>query len=217
MRFKPTQILGTLALTWSVLSPITATAQTPPAWGQPQPGFGQPMAQGIVVNGAAVSPQDLAQMGVQPGTLPAGRYWYDAQTGAWGQEGAGYQGFIQPGLRVGGPLQPNASNGRTGVFINGRQLPQGDLMSLQQAVGQQVPQGRYWCRANGDCGQEGNPQMLVNLHAKPSNSQGGASEKGGSYEPYHSRSSDGSSISQHEDGCIYIHGSSGGSFQHCPE
>src|SRR3989442_3094902 len=54
--------------------------------------------------------------------IPNGRYWYDRVCGAWGLEGGPTRGFGLPGLAVGGPLRADASRGRTGVFINGREL-----------------------------------------------------------------------------------------------
>jgi len=69
-------------------------------------------------------------------------------------------------------LQANASNGRTGVFVNGRQLPHTDLMVAQQQAGP-IPPGQYWCRANGDCGQQGSQQVLINLAPKSKSSNNG--------------------------------------------
>jgi hypothetical protein len=84
-----------------------------------------------------------------------GRYWYDPVSGAWGQEGGPAAGQIHPGLRLGGPLRADASNGRTGVFVNGRQLHALDVAALQRCV--PVVPGRYWVLANGVGGHEGGP------------------------------------------------------------
>ena len=153
------------------LSPNTVLGQS-----NPMPST-QVQQGGVVVNGAALTPQQEAQLGGQPGQIQPGQYWYDARTGAWGMQGAGVQGFVQPGLQL-GTLQADASNGHTGVFINGRQLPQTDLMQLQQAVGSPVPPGRYWCEANGHCGQEGSPQPLVRIQLGGGSSGGGIPEWG---------------------------------------
>lgn len=165
-----------LALAWG-LSSMTASAQqlTPEeaaviqqyraqqqAGANHQAAYGGQQGAQVVINGITLTPQQVAQLG----SVPPGRYWYDAQTGAWGMEGGATQGFIQPGLPS-GALSPSASNGRTGVFVNGRQLPQSDLMALQSAVGPIYP-GRYWCNANADCGIEGNMQPLVNLRSNGS-------------------------------------------------
>jgi len=115
----------------------------------------------IVVNDRVLSPQVLATLGVQPGVIPPGRYWYDTHTGAWGLEGSGTLGFVVAGLAL-GPMKAQASGGRTGVFVNGRQVTHAELAGLAHLNITVIP-GRYWCRANGDCGQEGNPTVLVNL------------------------------------------------------
>jgi hypothetical protein len=104
-----------------------------------------------------------------------GAYWYDRHCGAWGQQGGATLGFIQAGLDLGGPLQADASCGDTGVFINGRQLHQLDVIGLQQ-LGPVVP-GRYWVDALGNVGFEGG-MMIGNLwlmarQRTSSGSQGG--------------------------------------------
>jgi len=92
--------------------------------------------------------------------IPPGNYWYDQVSGAWGIMGGPTLGFTRPGLQVGGPLKANASNGDTGVFVNGRQLHRLDVVGLQQ-IGVPVQYGRWWVRANGDFGQEGNPYVVL--------------------------------------------------------
>ncbi len=114
----------------------------------------------VVVNGVALEPANLALAGR---AVADGRYWYDAMTGAWGYEGQGTAGFIAPGLALGGHLREDASQGRSGVFINGRQLPDGDVVALMQ-MGIPVQQGRWWVDAFGNAGAEGGP-ALFNLRA----------------------------------------------------
>jgi hypothetical protein len=62
------------------------------------------------------------------------------------------------GLNIGGPLRVDASRGNTGVFINGRELHQMDVVGLQQLG--PVYRGRYWVDAYGNCGFEGGPALL---------------------------------------------------------
>ncbi|PWT96071.1 MAG: hypothetical protein C5B55_00490 [Blastocatellia bacterium] len=88
-----------------------------------------------------------------------GNYWYDPMTGGWGFAGGPTVGLMQAGLNIGGPLATNASNGNTGVFINGRNLPVQDLMLLQQVVATAIWPGRYWLDAQGNWGFEGGPVM----------------------------------------------------------
>jgi hypothetical protein len=98
-----------------------------------------------------------------------GSYWYDARSGAAGPAGGPTLAFIVPGLALGGSLRPDASAGNTGVFLNGRELPQYDLIRLTQLVGFVMP-GRYFLDANGNAGYEGGPP-LVNLVAASRQSQ----------------------------------------------
>ena len=99
-----------------------------------------------------------ARYGIQ---MQPGDYWYDKSSGAWGFMGGPTVGFLLPGVNIGGALPANASNGRTRVFINGRQLHYQDLLGLQQLLGYVQP-GRYWVDGYGNAGYEGGP-ALVNL------------------------------------------------------
>src|SRR5260221_5582259 len=54
--------------------------------------------------------------------LPNGSYWYDYVSGEWGVAGRGRSCKIRPGLELGGPLMPDASKGKTGIFVNGREI-----------------------------------------------------------------------------------------------
>lgn len=86
-----------------------------------------------------------------------GDYWYDRVSGAWGLRGGPTVGFTLAGLNLGGSLRSDASAGNTGVFINGRQLHQSDVVALMQLG--PVYQGRYWVDANGYFGFEGGPAL----------------------------------------------------------
>jgi len=87
--------------------------------------------------------------------IPDGKYWYDKICGAWGVEGGPTAGFILPGLKLGGLLRADASNGRTRVVVNGRELHAIDVLGLQR-LGPVYP-GRYWVDAQGYAGYEGQP------------------------------------------------------------
>jgi hypothetical protein len=102
-------------------------------------------------------------------------YWYDRLSGAWGVEGGPTLGFIQAGLDLGGSLRADASNGDSGVFINGRELHRLDVLGLLQ-LGPVWP-GRYWVDAQGNVGFEGG-MMIGNLwilaqHRLATGTQGG--------------------------------------------
>lgn len=124
----------------------------------------------VVINGVALSYQQrlaLARRGVR---VPAGRYWYDRRSGVWGMEGGPARGVIAPYLRVGGRLNSNASRGRSGVFINGRQLTHGEASVLRRAL-RRLPRGYYWLDHNGNAGRVGG-RALVNLRKVIKRSQG---------------------------------------------
>ncbi len=126
--------------------------------------FGQSQTAAVVVNGIDISPQTIQalqsyyQVQIQPG-----RYWYDKTCGAWGYEGGPGVGVLWAGLELGGSLQEDASNGTTGVFINGRRLHTQDVDFLENLMAQQILPGRYWLNAQGFAGLEGGP-ALVNLY-----------------------------------------------------
>src|SRR4051812_43235097 len=93
---------------------------------------------------------------------PLGRYWYDSRSGAWGMEGGGTAGFILPGHSF-GPLARDASNGNTGVLINGRELNLEEAVVLQRTFGA-IYRGRWWLDGRtGYWGAEGNPRPLGNI------------------------------------------------------
>jgi hypothetical protein len=124
----------------------------------------------VIVNNVTLSPADLQNLeqrlralssdGVGVHSLPS-RFWYDPVSGAAGLPGEGTEAFLPAGLQLGGPLPADASNGTSGVFVNGRQITTNELAFLQKLVGT-IPAGRYFIRANGDAGPEGG-NVAVNL------------------------------------------------------
>ncbi len=94
-------------------------------------------------------------------TVPPGRYWYDQRSGLYGYWGYEAAGLIRAGHKF-GPLPENASNGNTGVFINGREINMIEAIYCQRLFGA-VYQGRYWMDSSGYMGVEGNPTPLVNV------------------------------------------------------
>ena len=116
----------------------------------------------VIVNKVPLSKEIIDgfrnQYGIQ---MQPGDYWYDQACGAWGYTGGPTMGFLVPGLQLGGKMSADASNGNTGVFINGRQLHAQDLLGLQQLLGPVMP-GRYWLDGYGNAGYQGGP-AIVNL------------------------------------------------------
>ena len=90
--------------------------------------------------------------------IKPGRYWYDSVSGVWGLEGGPAEGQIHPGLRLGGKLKRDASKGRTGVIVNGRELHALDVAARRRCV--RVVPGSYWVLANGVGGTEGGPAQF---------------------------------------------------------
>ncbi len=95
--------------------------------------------------------------------LQNGYFWYDPVAGLWGIEGGPTMGQMLPGLKLGGPLRADASQGSTGVFINGRQIHSLEFLYLKNVFGYVIP-GRYWMNAQGIAGFEGGPpQFNLNI------------------------------------------------------
>lgn len=132
----------------------------------------QAQAQNVSVNGVGLTVDQLTQLAQGGLPLPTGQYWYDPACGAFGQVGGPTALFIWPNLQLGGALSPTASNGTSGIFINGRQITVSEAQFLAQIVGQPVQPGRYWLDAQGNAGAEGGP-AVINL-AQAAQSRGGA-------------------------------------------
>lgn len=95
--------------------------------------------------------------------LVSGYFWYDPTSGLWGIEGGPAMGMIFAGLKLGGPLRADASQSKTGVYINGRQIHSLELNYLKKIFGYVTP-GRYWLDDRGIGGYEGGPpQFNLNI------------------------------------------------------
>lgn len=124
-----------------------------------------PIPRAVTVNGKKLSDKEIADAARNGVQLTDGDFWYDRILGAWGCAGSATRGLIQPGLDIGGPLASDASNGKTGYFINGRQLPLMELTLLFSVTGLFSP-GRYWLDNAGNYGFEGGP-IAGNLWMTP--------------------------------------------------
>jgi hypothetical protein len=129
----------------------------------------------VIVNGVRLDDSTRQALERAYGVpIKPGRYWYDQVSGVWGVEGGPAAGQIHPGLRLGGALKRDASKGRTGVIVNGRELPELDVAALQRCV--RVIPGRYWVLANGLGGPENGPPQF-NLAVLCGNQGGGSSTR----------------------------------------
>jgi hypothetical protein len=118
----------------------------------------------VVVNGVPLTAVQLDAFRQRYGALPAaGEWWYDARSGLYGQRGGPAIAFLLPGHDF-APLPPDASGGQSGVFINGRHLPQAEVNVWMQLIGGPVMPGRYWFDGMGNVGYEGMPQPIGNLY-----------------------------------------------------
>jgi hypothetical protein len=118
----------------------------------------------VVINGVALGQAQVDALAAQYGTTPLpGRYWYDHSSGLYGVVGYQAFGFMLPGHDF-GTLDARASAGDSGVFVNGRQLPQAEWLVWSQLLEYMIAPGRYWLDAEGNAGYEGNPVATENLY-----------------------------------------------------
>jgi hypothetical protein len=128
----------------------------------------------VVINGQALAAEGIAWL-QQFGPVRSGSYWYDPKSGLWGFAGHEPAGYVRPGLDFGTP-SPRASNGDTGVFVNGREINGIELHWYELIF--RTPStgpGRFWLDGTtGNVGYEGNPIPLGNLIRSLQQSQSSA-------------------------------------------
>jgi hypothetical protein len=133
-----------------------------------------------------------------------GNYWYDTKSGLWGLAGGQALGFIYAGHSY-GTLPNNASNGNTGIFINGRNIPLSEAIVWSQVTGTPGQPGRYWLDQVGNVGYEGIQYPLFNLYvlASQNNYKG---KNGGGDNFWSSRYANGNSNADNSEGYVSIPG-----------
>jgi hypothetical protein len=117
----------------------------------------------VVINGRPLDQNQIAQFRSRYGMAPVpGEYWYDGRSGLYGVIGSSSAGFMLPGHEF-GSLKADASRGNTGVYLNGRNLPQDELMVMNFIWQSYIQPGRYWLDGNGNLGYEGSSYPVGNL------------------------------------------------------
>ena len=122
--------------------------------------------QDVIINGHTLSADDKSLFNQTYGVEPVpGKYWYDSRSGIFGVLGGPAAGIMFPGHQF-GQLKTDVSKGRSGVYVNGRQLQYLEAQYLAQLFGyaRAVP-GRYWLESNGNMGIEGHNVALGNIYA----------------------------------------------------
>ncbi|XP_037432525.1 extra-large guanine nucleotide-binding protein 1-like [Triticum dicoccoides] len=124
----------------------------------------------IYVNGAKLSPEELALLqgcSCPPSRLRPGFYWYDKVSGFWGKEGHKPHCIISANLNVGGALVQKASNGSTGILVNGREITKSELQILKLAGVQCAGKPHFWLNADGSYQEEGQKTVKGKIWDKP--------------------------------------------------
>ncbi|RLN28666.1 extra-large guanine nucleotide-binding protein 1-like [Panicum miliaceum] len=127
-------------------------------------------AEDVYVNGSMLSPEELVVLQgcpCPPSRLRSGFYWYDKVSGFWGKEGHKPHCIISANLNVGGSLDQKASNGNTGILINGREITKSELQMLKLAGVQCAGKPHFWVNADGTYQEEGQKTVKGEIWDKP--------------------------------------------------
>ena len=128
--------------------------------------------QKVVINGHELTENEIKEFVKIYGKIYPGEFWYDPISGLTGRVGYGTESIIYPGHKF-GELRRDASNGNTGVAINGRELTEAEVVLLEKLLRVQRVPGEYYLDAQGNLAstQFG---LIGNLYKAP----GGGSNSG---------------------------------------
>ena len=130
----------------------------------------------VVVNGTSLDGPQLAEIEQHYGVAPRpGRYWYDTESGLYGVVGFPAFGFMKPGHDF-GPVSDRASNGNSGVMINGRELSLSEWGLWSLTLKSPIQEGNYWLDQWGNVGVEGQSLPLFNFAVAASGRVGGGGQ-----------------------------------------
>ncbi|MBI4212632.1 MAG: hypothetical protein HY540_08345 [Deltaproteobacteria bacterium] len=138
----------------------------------------------VVMNDQTLGVEQLGSLEKAYGVkIPAGKYWCDSKSGLWGVQGGAAAGFMQPKHCI-GKLSPQASNGNSGVFINGRQTGIQEAVWWASLLGSAPIPGQYALDAYGTFSgvnaYTGIPFAINVVQAAQSYGKGGGWSQGGS-------------------------------------